>query len=642
MLARGVVLALRSPIGGVKRRRPFRGTPAPRRCASSPSALLQLEASLTCGEPQAIVAAFLQSAQRERCDVLRRVLRCDASRDALLCACVGMVTPPDLWPPFVAQRLRTPREGRDTELTTTSWRAFAFALVRCIHAAEGHNCAAPSLAPLCATCLASSLQLGERLVGPLLSSAGRLPTAATTRTAAAAFTPADVATAFATCCALNRVDAVKSDAAWLRLWSGVQATPGDALSPAWVRCHELHLSCLLRAGRCEEVEAVLRKSTEAPLMMRRMSDATLAELFLVESLGPTMRNQVLAALLEVSRVKGEAASALFHVLSPFERGRMLPSVTRSSTLFAKALHCLVLQAREEPSVANYTRVLRDVQGLCRVSNPYALAASLVPHDSPLASLMTASLDERRARLLATFVEAVAEATELACGFTRRSGGGGGGSSGTHEDCVEATLRGCVEVLTGLLTLCSGRRGRLPQRRAEPEWRKRLHHDAAVRSHKYELLCSELPHALLSGCLSTLLCNGFVCPGGDLGACLVSADFVDLHFYTLALLGSLYHAARVAQRQPDVSATIRALYQRRRQVFGEDVSALTQRVSAAAASSPGLVRCEAAVVQYDEGAGAETSLGFLHARSTVAAGGAFVVDSSFGVWLRKASAKVVWY
>ncbi|ESL12072.1 hypothetical protein TRSC58_00166 [Trypanosoma rangeli SC58] len=641
MLARDVVLSLRSPIGGVKRRRPFRGTPAPRRCGfSCSSSSFHLEASLTCGEPHAIVAAFLQSAQREKCGALRRVLRCDVSRDTLLCACVGMVTPSGLWPPFVAERLKLPREGRDTELTTTSWRTFAFALVRCIHAAPGHDHAASALAPLCATCLAPSLQLGERLAGLLSASAGKLPTGTETSEATAAFTAADVATAFATCCYLSKVETVRSDAAWLRLWSGIQARPGNALSPAWVRCQELHLSCLFRAGRREEIEAVLQKSTETSLMMRRMSDVTLAELFLTEPLSPTMRSQILAALLEVSRVKGETASALFHTLSPFERGRMLPSVTRSSILFAKALRCLVLQARDEPSVANYTRVLHDIQGLCRVANSYALAASLVPHDSPLASLMTASLDEQRARSLATFVGAVGEATELACDFARRADGGGGG---THDDCVEATLRGCVEVLTGLLTLCSSRRGKLPQRRAEPEWRKRLHRDAAVRSHKYELLCCELPHALLSRCLSMLLCNGFVCSGADLGGCLVPADFVDLHFYTLSLLGSLYHAARVAQQQPDVLPLIRALYHRRREVFGEDVSARTQYVSGASSSGSGPVLCDAAVVQYGVGdTAAEATLGFLHARSTVAAGGSLVIDSSFGVWLWKASARAVWY
>ncbi|RNF07142.1 hypothetical protein TraAM80_03496 [Trypanosoma rangeli] len=642
MLARDVVLSLRSPIGGVKRRRPFRCTPAPRRCGlSCSSSSLHLEASLTYGEPHAIVAAFLQSAQREKCGALQRVLRCDVSRDALLCACVGMVTPSGLWPPFVAERLKLPREGRDTELTATSWRAFAFALVRCIHAAQGHGRTTSALAPLCATCLAPSLQLGERLAGLLSASLGKLPTSITTSAATAALTAADVATAFATCCSLSKVETVRSDAAWLRLWSGMQARPGNALNPAWVRCQELHLSCLFRAGRREEIEAVLQKSTETLLMMRRMSDATLAELFLMEPLSPMMRSQILAALLEVSRVKGEAASALFHTLSPFERGRMLPSVTRSSILFAKALRCLVLQARDEPSVANYTRVLHDIQGLCQVSNSYALAASLVPHDSPLASLMTASLDEQRARLLATFVGAVAEATELACDFARRADSGSG--SGTHDDCVEATLRGCVKVLTGLLTLCSSRRGKLPQRRAEPEWRKRLHRDAAVRSHKYELLCCELPHALLSRCLSMLLCNGFVCSGADLGGCLVPADFVDLHFYALSLLGSLYQAVRVAQQQPDVLPMIRALYHRRREVFGEDVSLRTQYDPGAASSDSSPVLCDAAVVQYRVGdAAAETTLGFLHARSTVAAGGPLVIDSSFGVWLWKASARVVWY
>ncbi|KAF8284401.1 hypothetical protein TcBrA4_0064030 [Trypanosoma cruzi] len=634
MLARGVAMAMRSPIGGMKRR-PFRGAPAPRRSALfSSSSLLQLEALLVFGEPHAIIAAFLQSAQRENCVALQQVFSCSVSTDVLLCACVAMVTPSGLWPPFVAQRLKMPREGKDADLASTSWRAFAFALVRCIYSVQSHNGGVSALGLLCATCLAPSLKLGERLVGLLSDPAVNLSRITANNLSKSNFTAADVATAFATCCSMNNVSPEKSDAAWMRLWSEMQARPDDELSPAWVRCHELHLLRLLGAGRRQEIEAVIRKIIETPLM-RCISDATLSELFLLESLSPMMQGKIVAALLEVSRVKSEAASTFFHVMSPFERGRRLPSVTQSSSLFAKVLHFLVLQAREEPCFKNHTRVLHDIQGLCRVANSYALAASLVPNDSPLASLMTASLDKQRARLMATFVEAVTEVTELACGFTHRIDGN------RHDDCVEATLRGCVDVLTGLLSLCSNRREKLPQRRAEPEWRKRLHRDAAVRSHKYELLCCELPHGFLSRCLSTLLWNGFVCTGCDLGSCLVSADFVDLHFYTLALLGSLYHATLVAPQQSDISPMIHSLYRRRREVFGEDVSALKQYVSAANSSGPGLVQCETAVVQYGL-AEAEATLALLHARSTVAAGGSIVIDGSFGVWLRKASSTVVWY
>ncbi|KAH9601580.1 hypothetical protein LSM04_004210 [Trypanosoma melophagium] len=685
MLSRGLVWAARSPINRVECRT-FRGTPNISRStasfsqlsrerrrrtrttttttntstvtvtsslslSSSSSSLSLLEASLVRGDPHSIVVAFIQAEHRaERC-ALWRVLSCSASRDILLCACAAMVTPVASWPMFLTRRLKVPREGKDAALMSSSWRVFCFTLVKSILAvypntgitkskSVSSECGSASIGLFCATCLAPTLTIGERLARA--SCAGGNGIFSTSSKAATA-----AAMAFAACCSVVEPNTQEADTAWLRLWTSMTFVQDDALDPAYIRCQELQISCLLRSGKYDEIEDLLLQRIDTHAL-QRMTDVTLAKLFLLDSMGSVARYRVLAALLEATKGKYKVVeTGLALRLSPFERGRNLPSVTRSSILFAKVLRCLVAQAHDEPSITNCLRVLRDIEGLSRISNSYALADSLVPHDAPLESIMTASMNKQRALLLATLVEAVNEVTDLACAVFRRVSStfisNSTVAANTNDDSVdresvEAALKGCVGVLTGLFTLCAGRRGELPQRRAEPEWRQRLQRATAVRSHKYELLCAELPHAQLSRCLATLLANGHLLVGGGLGCRLVKSDFVDLNFYSLGLLGLLYHATRVGeqrqQQQMDASAVIQSLYQRRREVFGEDVAVAPALDACAAVGFTTTPRvCETALVHYESNA---PSINLLHARSAVAAGGSVVVDDSFGVWLRKAT------
>ncbi|ORC92333.1 uncharacterized protein TM35_000045470 [Trypanosoma theileri] len=671
MFSRGSLRAARSPIHRFERRI-FRGTPTISRSTASFSQLSRestrstttntipttvaslsssssslLEASLVRGDPHSIVAAFLQAEHRAEHGTLRRVLSCSASRDILLCACAAMVTPVASWPMFLTMRLKIPREGKDAALMSSSWRTFFLAVVKSIltsldpstgitkSKSVPNEYGSASIGLLCATCLAPTLKIGERFARA--SCEGGNETLSTSSKAATA-----AAMAYAACCSVVTSDTQDADTAWLRLWTTMKFVPDNVLDLGYIRCQELQICCLLRSEKYNEIEDLLLQSI-ATYALERMTDVTLAKLFLLDSLGSVARCRVLAALLEVTKGKYrvmEMGVALR--LSPFERGRNLPSVTRSSILFAKVLRCLVAQAHDEPSIANSLRVLRDIEGLSRLSNSYALADSLVPHDATLESIMTASMNKQRARLVATLVESVSEVTDLACAVFRRvTSTCTVAASSTNDDnvdreSVEAALQGCVGVLTGLFTLCAGRRGELPKRRAEPEWRQRLQRATAVRSHKYELLCAELPHAQLSRCLATLLANGHLLVGGGLGYRLVTSDFVDLNFYSLGLLGLLYHATRVGQQQQqqmDASAVIQSLYQRRREVFGEDVAAPVLNICAAAGVNTTLRVCETALVQYESDA---PSISLLHARSAVASGGSVVVDDSFGVWLRKAT------
>ncbi|RHW66951.1 hypothetical protein DPX39_000069600 [Trypanosoma brucei equiperdum] len=660
--------------------------------------ILPLEAAVMLGEPHAIAASFLLHAHistarnvsivrakkasirasNNMSDCLQRVLSCGLSRDVLLCACAAAATPPELLPPLVQRHVRAPRDGNVVVLSSAEWRAFFLSMLRAIHSTAAGRLEFSSLALLCATCLAPSVRLGDQLARAYCGFTGEIErngaVCANSFGSTGSGRAADGVVAFAACCTMMNIsEGMESrDTAWMRLWADVQPTLqsgcGDGATTmmpneSWIRCQELHLDCLLRTGRHEDIRKVLSPDSLVTKQFHRMSDDTLAQLFVQPSLCDTVRFRVLRALLDVSRAKSEALVALQR--SPFSRNSHLPSVTRSARMVAALLRCLIVEARDHPSSSRNSCLFSDVEALCKMCNSYALAQSLLPYadgsngsgadrTGVIALLMKATRDEYRSRCLAEFVAAISDAVAFARDFARRG-----------DELASAMVHACAAVLTNLFTLCSPCRAKHDghranssgKRRAKPAWRLRLERDEAVRSHKYELLPGELPHGALSHFIAMLLADGFVLDGGSLGANLAAADFLDLNFYSLQLLGSLYHATRAigeGQELADVVGVVESLYRRRRQVFGEDgVALLCARCQittlvrqktggnlgegSSGDAAPSGVKVMRKRMPYLRPGAAD--LDFLRSRSVIAAGGAFAVDCSVGVWLRKATVQV---
>nr|CCC50936.1 conserved hypothetical protein [Trypanosoma vivax Y486] len=574
-------------------------------------------------------------------DAVRRVLSCSTSRDILLSACLAAGTPVDLWPSAVKWHIQAPQNGCCAPLASAKWRAFLLVLVKGINNAM-RLCGVPSLVPLCTVSLSPSIQAGNRVARIWISDQkGVMVTSFW-----------DIAMAFAACCLMNDTDVARRDAAWMELWAFMESQassvarvavpkfPSDYGYSSWLHCQELRLGCLLRAGKHSEIEAMLAESKNASLILEHISDSTLTKIFLQASLSAVTRYRVLGSLLAVSRAKWYAAPIYHSQLK--HSAHNLPAVACNIKLFGSVLHSLILQVSDSPSPENKARFLRDVAMLLRMCNVRSLAASLVPdHNtthgncdraSALAAVMKASPDGYRAKPLAYFVEAVREVVQLACRLSRQG-----------DDAAVSVIHGSADVLSSLLSLCATRGTEPNCRKAQPEWRRRLQSDVAVRSHKYELLSSELPHSGLSRCVAMLLADGFVIAGGLLGSCLAAADFIDLRFYSLGLLSSLYHAVCVLQRhggcgQPvDACRIVESLYFRRREVFGEDTHLRVDVEPTAAPHAMALVphktqasRIMAPLIYFTS----LSDLGALNARSVVAAGGSLVVDRSVGVWLRK--------
>ncbi|KAG5467315.1 hypothetical protein CUR178_00957 [Leishmania enriettii] len=280
----------------------------------------------------------------------------------------------------------------------------------------------------------------------------------------------------------------------------------------------------------------------------------------------------------------------------------VPTVTANAVLYARMLQYLLASSRRVSSGDSFVRHLHDLSLLLSHGSIYALAASLVPTDQPLQVVMVAAKDTYREVHMQQLVGAVRDVVDSLCeepvprlaeleatdaaakggvastpraltqssapsshsvappkGKTarraarrteeldlERAAASSRGAASWHwrEEVlseVDGTVQAAVHLLTSLLGLCSSRKNSLPMRTAEPKWRRELRERTAVRAHKFELLLQELPHAELRALLHTLLGHGYLHEGSRLGVSLVKGDQVDLRYYTLPLLGSLYLA-----------------------------------------------------------------------------------------------------
>lgn len=210
---------------------------------------------------------------------------------------------------------------------------------------------------------------------------------------------------------------------------------------------------------------------------------------------------------------------------------------------------------ERGAYATFLSLLKEMSSLWAVHNPHAIAASLVPphesHSSSLQDVMVATRSTVRASRTADLVGSILIGMRWLC-----TGDVDGNSSSFRyekqnanhiplswrrewQELVHQAVKEAVRLLTALLSLCANKEGSLPTRRALPAWRVKLAATSAVRSHKYELLLSELPHQHLASILALLLHYGFMEEAVTLSCCIVKNNQLDLSAYPATLIGSMW-------------------------------------------------------------------------------------------------------
>ncbi|CCW69406.1 unnamed protein product [Phytomonas sp. Hart1] len=232
-------------------------------------------------------------------------------------------------------------------------------------------------------------------------------------------------------------------------------------------------------------------------------------------------------------------------------GFHVPIVTTDVILYARMVDYVLNNICAAGSRPEYEARLLDLQTLFSLANTDSLAASIVPTRVPIESVMVAENDERRSRRIGVLGHTMRQVIKHLCVYSRSVDRITIPATWLQEPSpvVDRAIQLGVGLLSKLLMLCSSRGNGLAVRTAEPKWRQRLRETTAVRTHKYQLLLSELPHADLSVIVQTLLSGGFVCEGGELGWCLLDSEMVDLRFYSLFTLGLLYQALGALLKDP---------------------------------------------------------------------------------------------
>lgn len=338
------------------------------------------------------------------------------------------------------------------------------------------------------------------------------------------------------------------------------------------------------------------------------------------------------------------------VTAPPPQRFFVPAVSTHAVVYARMLRYVLSSATQVQRGSSYVQHLHDLAALLSSADVHALAASFVPAEQPLTVVMVAAPDAHRSEYVQQVVSAVRAVVEVLCeeptpassssfplvgslaeeptGAPTQAGASpsktlvtarkraakqaardpllrvqystaslGAFSWKWREEAlgdVDGAVQAAAHFLISLLELCASRKNSLPFRKAEPKWRRELRERTAVRAHKFELLLQELPHDEIRAVLHTLLGHGYHREGSQLGVALLKGDQVDLRYYTLPLLGSLYLAVSTAapslppptceakdaqqqqqQQQPDDKAAsdrwkqaVYNVYRRRFEIYGD--------------------------------------------------------------------------
>lgn len=283
-----------------------------------------------------------------------------------------------------------------------------------------------------------------------------------------------------------------------------------------------------------------------------------------------------------------------------------PSVSRPPVslpldvpLQTRILHCILLDINSRLSQSTPTlRLFREhfasaalrIQKLWSGHNTHALAASLISPGEGAQESLVAVRSDYRAQVLHSFLTEMRDALLWLMPSKRRRTCPRKEYASyiwyiEQRSAADRAVHEGVQLLVNLFTLCASRSDSLPQRKSLPLWRRKLAAMTTLRSHKYEVLLSELPHNLLAEILQALLRYGFMEDATALGACLVTHSLVDVRFYSLATLGSLtlaFQQDTLGTSDQVVRDVLASLYRQRRSVFGDD-EATTPRCHRASSS-----------------------------------------------------------
>jgi hypothetical protein len=313
-------------------------------------------------------------------------------------------------------------------------------------------------------------------------------------------------------------------------------------------------------------------------LLHRVVRQQLVQVFSAASPPSAIDVSTVVGLIQQDRDRFNAVAASTK-LSKFELSALQPKLAGDPIMVSWALRTLAarLQQHNAAHAPQHLQHQYDVVDQIRIVltsvYPRSIVAACVPSDRPLEVLLEAAPQDDRKALVGDLIGAIASAV----GAVIRS-------SSCGQDSGADVVAPAALLLTELLTLWAskGTEGRKGKGARAPLWKQRLDANGvtSVRTHKMEVLRGELPHGILSSMCWDWLYRGFTAPALMVLGALLDKDYLDVHYYPLALLSSARCSVRLDPALLGASETVKLItaFHQRFSLFDESSLAANSQAS----------------------------------------------------------------
>lgn len=273
--------------------------------------------------------------------------------------------------------------------------------------------------------------------------------------------------------------------------------------------------------------------------------------------------QTVLGLMQRDRARFDAVAAVA-TTTKFELAAVHPKLAGDPAIVSWVLQSLAtaletaVSQRTSGGIDQVTRLVGDVRSVSEIVHAPSMVAACVPPGGALEVVMEAVVQEERRGVVMGLLSSVACASSM---VIRSVSQGPKNALGLMKE-AEETVATVATMICALLSLWAKKsstssRGR-PQRSVPPSWRKRMADTAAVRTHKMELLRGELPQRVIADMCWDWLRHGFTAPAVRVIGALLAGDFLDVHYFPLALLSCVRCAVRLEPSLLENADTVRHL------------------------------------------------------------------------------------
>lgn len=297
--------------------------------------------------------------------------------------------------------------------------------------------------------------------------------------------------------------------------------------------------CLLQCGRTvESMDAVMRATSHDILLPNLVYDVIFDKMW--KSSFGAVEEKICVSVMRLAQLRRQR---ILSTVDKFQLRHVQHPLIGHSEAVSAVLGSLAARG-----------AFRDAVDVLSAVDPFQLTCNLLS-DAPLEVLMKAVEDPSRKRGVDFVMKG--PISVIVAALT------------VPPPCdQEVAVLASVNMMISMLRLWGRKVDDTDHRRNKkvPAWRRKL--DVAPRTHKFEMLHSELPQRLIAEVIGDLMQYGFVTSALDLVGVMLEQDMLNLQSYSLRLLQCLCSASTRSSMSTESVALLRAAHRQRFLLFGE--------------------------------------------------------------------------